>query len=286
METRRLGRTEHQSSILIFGSFALYHLDQKESDAAIEMAFEHGVNHIDVSPIYGAAEERIGSWIKRNGRKFFMACKTHERTKEAARESLHRSLETLNVDYFDLFQFHGVDSAEAQDTILGPGGAMEAVLEARELGLVRYIGVTGHSPVVHNEFLRKFDFDTILFPLNRVHAANFTDWNDWRPLLKTAKEKDTGLMAIKAVAKQAWPGSDHKGYNTWYEPFDDPDNIEKSVRYALSQDITAAVLPGELSLWPMILDAAERFTPLSPEEEAAVVREASVYSPLVGPNMG
>lgn len=286
METRRLGRTEHRSSVLIFGSFALFDLDQKESDTAIELALGHGINHIDISPMYGAAEERIGSWIKRHGQKFFMACKTHERTKDAARESLHRSLETLHVDHFDLFQFHGVDSAGAQDTILGPDGAMEAVLEARDQGLVRHIGVTGHNPVAHNEFLRKFDFDTVLFPLNRVHAANFNDWNDWRPLVETANQKDAGLMAIKAVAKQAWPGSDHKGYNTWYEPFDDPENIEKSLRYALSQDITAAVLPGEFSLWPMILDAAERFRPLTPEEEAAVVREASAYSPLVGPNMG
>ncbi len=285
MKTRRLGRTEHQSSLLIFGSFALFHLDQIAADAAIETAIGHGINHIDVSPVYGAAEERIGSWIKRNGRRFFMACKTHERTADAARESLHRSLETLGVDYFDLFQVHGVDRLDVLQSILGPGGAMEAILDAQREGLVRFIGITGHNPVLYNHALDLFDFDTVLFPLNRVHAAAFNKWNDWRPLLEKARDKDVGLMAIKSVAKQAWPTADHKSYNTWYEPFDDAENIRKSLRYTLSQDITAAVLPGELSLWPMMLDTTEHFKPMTNTEQQEAVQEASAFEPLVGPNM-
>lgn len=285
MKTRRLGRTEHESSLLIFGSFALFHLDQIEADAAIETALDHGINHIDVSPVYGAAEERIGSWIKRNGRRFFMACKTHERTRDGARRSLENSLETLGVDYFDLFQVHGVDRLDVLETILGPGGAMEAIVQAKNEGLLRFIGITGHNPVLYNRALDLFDFDTVLFPMNRVHAAAFNQWNDWRPLLHKAREKDVGVMAIKSVAKRAWPGADHKGYNTWYEPFDDAGNIEKSLRYTLSQDITAAVLPGELSLWPLMLDTADHFHPMSAEEQKEAIREASIYEPLVGPNM-
>ncbi len=285
METRRLGRTGHQSSILIFGGFALFQANQKEADAALEKALDNGINHIDVSPVYGQAETRIGSWFKRNGRKFFIGCKTHERQKNDARESIRRSLETLNVDYFDLFQLHGVDSINVLNIILGPGGAIEAILEARDQGLVHHIGITGHNPPTQNEALQRFDFDTVMFPLNRVHAAHWTDWNDWRPLLKTARQKDVGVMAIKSVAKSAREGPNEKGYNTWYEPFDEAEEIEKSLRYTLSQDITAAILPGELRLWPMVIDAANRFSPLNEKEQQEVISESAQYQPLVGPSM-
>jgi aryl-alcohol dehydrogenase-like predicted oxidoreductase len=287
MEKRRLGKTEHISSILIFGSFALFRVTQKEADAAIETALEKGINHIDVSPLYGGAEKRLGSWIKRHGKQFFLGCKTAERLKAGAWESLKRSLETLNVDKFDLFQLHGIDEKDVLDTALGPGGAMEAILEAREQGLVKYIGITGHKPPNHNIALQLFDFDTVMFPLNRVHAAHVTDWNDYAPLLKTAGQKDVGVMAIKSVAKQAWEGPRRAShpYNTWYEPFDDPEEIKQSLRFTLSQDITAAVLPGELKLWPMIISAAEHFKPMSIKEQHEAMSRAARYQPLVGPQM-
>jgi aryl-alcohol dehydrogenase-like predicted oxidoreductase len=287
METRRLGKTGHMSSVLIFGSFALYRVSQKVADAALETALENGINHIDVSPVYGQAEARIGSWLGRNGKKFFLACKTHERQKNGAWESLKQSLKTLKVDHFDLFQLHGVDNTDVLNTVLGPGGALEAILEAREQGLVRYIGITGHNPPLQNEALKRFDFDTVMFPLNRVHAAHPTDWNDFRPLLKAARPKDVGVMAIKSVAKRAWENRRRKShpYNTWYEPFDEAAEIDKSLWYTLSQDITGAALPGELSLWPMIIDAARRFRPLSREEQADFVSQAARYQPLVGPAM-
>jgi len=287
MEKRRLGKTEHMSSILIFGSFALFRVKQKEADAALEMALENGINHIDVSPLYGDAEKHIGSWFKRNGEKFFLGCKTAERTKAGAWESLKRSLDTLKVDRFNLFQLHGVDDIKTLDTALGPGGTMEAILEAKAQGLVRFIGITGHNPPLQNIALQRFNFDTVMFPLNRVHAAHPTDWNDYTPLLKTARQKDAGVMAIKSVAKRAWEGH-HGGphhYNTWYEPFDEAKEIEKSLWFTLSQDITAAVLPGELQLWPMILDAAKRFKPLNEKEQQEVMSQVTQYQPLVGPRM-
>ena len=285
MKTRPLGRTGQESSLLVFGSFALFRLTQTEADKVIELALKHGINHVDVSPLYGAAEERLGSYFKRHGKPFFLGCKTAEREKEGARESLRRSLETLHVDKFDLFQFHGVDSMEVLDTILGPGGAMEAVLEAQDEGLVDHIGITGHNPVFQNEALERYDFETVMFPLNRVHAADFNEWNDWRPLLAKARQRDIGVLCIKSAAKQAWPHRDHKDYNTWYEPFDAPEELQKSLRYTLSQDITAAVLPGESRLWPAMLETADKFTPMSADEQAAAVAEAATYRPLVGPAM-
>jgi aryl-alcohol dehydrogenase-like predicted oxidoreductase len=285
METRKLGKTGQQSSLLIFGSFALFRLTQTEADKVIELAMKHGINQVDVSPLYGAAEERLGSYFKRHGKPFFLGCKTDEREKEGAWESIKRSLETLHADRFDLFQFHGVDSMEVLDIILGPGGAMEAVMEAQDQGLIGNIGITGHNPVFQNEALERFDFDTVMFPLNRVHAAAFNEWNDWRPLLEKARQREVGVMCIKSVAKQAWPGRDHKDYNTWYEPFDTPDDLRRSLRYTLSQDITAAVLPGESRLWPVLLETADTFKPLSAEEQAAAVTEVKTYRPLVGPRM-
>jgi aryl-alcohol dehydrogenase-like predicted oxidoreductase len=285
MEKRKLGRTGQMSSIITFGSYALFKVSQKEADAAIETALKAGINQVDVSPGYGQAEVRLGSFFKRHGNSFFLGCKTTERTKKGAWESLKRSLETLHVDHFDLFQFHGVKNNTELDTLLGPGGALEAVLEAKKQGLVRFIGITGHHPLLFNEALGLFDFDTVMFPLNRVHAAHFNDWNDWRPLLKTARQKDVGVFAIKSVAKRVWEDEDrekHK-YNTWYEPFDEAGDIEKSLRYTLSQDITSAVLPGELKLWPMIFDAAERFRPMTPKEQRQVITEVSQYPPLHAP---
>ncbi|OGN98967.1 MAG: hypothetical protein A2Y58_01200 [Chloroflexi bacterium RBG_13_51_52] len=287
MEKRRLGKTEHMSSILIFGSFALFRVRQKEADAALEMALENGINHIDVSPLYGDAEKHLGSWFKRNGKKFFLGCKTAERTKTGAWESLKRSLDTLKVDRFDLFQLHGVDDIKTLNTALGPGGAMEAIMEAKAQGLLRFIGITGHNPPLHNQALKLFNFDTVMFPLNRVHAAHPTDWNDFKPLLKTARQKDVGVMAIKSVAKRAWEGAKARQhpYNTWYEPFDEPKEIEKSLRFTLSQDITSAVMPGELQLWPMILDAAKRFKPLNEREQQEAMSQVVQYQPLAGPRM-
>jgi aryl-alcohol dehydrogenase-like predicted oxidoreductase len=287
METRKLGRTGHTDCILIFGGFALFHADQRQADAALEMALENGINHIDVSPIYGQAEARIGDWIGRHGQQFFIGCKTAERDKQGARQGLERSLETLKIDRFDLFQLHGVDEPRVLDAVLGPGGAMESILEAREQGLVRYIGITGHNPPLQNAALQRFDFDTVMFPLNRVHAAHFNEWNDFRPLLATARRQGVGVQAIKTIARGTWQDRQRGAhpYHTWYEPFDDAKEIEQSVWYTLSQDITAAVLPGDLKLWPAIFDAAARFRPLSAAQQADLVAQAAPYQPLAGPAM-
>jgi aryl-alcohol dehydrogenase-like predicted oxidoreductase len=280
MQTRKLGKTGHNSTIITFGGFALSSVNQKEADAGIDMALKAGINGVDVSPVYGGAEARLGSWFGRHGNRFFLSCKTAERTKSGAWEGLKRSLETLQVDHFDLYQFHMVDNQRDLDTILGPDGALEAVLEAKKQGLLRFIGITGHHPPLHNAALQRFNFDSVMFPLNRVHAAAFSGWNDWRDLLKTAQQKQVGVFAIKSAAKRLWENEAKPQYNTWYEPFDAAEDICKSLGYTLSQDITSAVTPGELKLLPMLIEAANQFTPLSPGLQQQYVSEVAQYPPL------
>ncbi len=267
------------SSVLTFGSAALWRVTEAEADAAIELAIGHGVNHFDVAPAYGQAEMRLGPWMEKHHKEVFLACKTTERSKSKAWESLKRSLETLRVDYFDLYQFHGVNDLETLNVILGPGGALEAVTEAREQGLVRYIGITGHRPSVHVEALNRFQFDTVLFPLNRVLMAHRDDYNEFTILLDNAQRKDVGTIAIKAFAKRPWQGPMHM-YRTWYEPFDAQEEIDKSLWYTLSQGITTAAMPGDLSLWPLVIDAAERFRALDAQEQEAVVSQVRRYRPI------
>ena len=279
MEKRKLGKTEHMSSILTFGSAALWQVSQVEADAAIELAIEHGVNHFDVSPRYGQAEIRLGPWMQKHHKEVFLACKTTERGKTKAWESIKRSLEILKVDYFDLFQFHGVNDLETLNVVLGPMGALEAVLEAKEKGLVRHIGVTGHRPFVHIEALNHFNFDTVLFPINRVLATNRNDFTDFLPLLDIVREKNVGTIGIKAIAKRPWEAN-MRMYRTWYEPFDEQEEIDKSLWYALSQGITTAAMPADLRLWPFIIDAAERFTVLNTHQQEKALSEVNQYKPI------
>lgn len=279
MENRRLGRTGHMSSVLTFGGAALWDVAQAEADAAIEMAVEHGVNTFDVGPRYGQAESRLGPWMEKHPKEVFLACKTTERSKTRAWESIKRSLERLRVGYFDLYQFHGVQDLETLGVVLGPGGALKAALEAREQGLVRHIGITGHRPFVHVEALHRFDFDTVLFPLNRVLAAHPDDYNDFALLLEIARQKDVGTIAIKAIAKRPWQANMHR-YQTWYEPFDEQGEIDMSLWYTLSQGVTTAAFPADLRLWPMVIDAAERFRTLDAAEQQEAVSQVRRYRPL------
>lgn len=276
MDKRKLGRTGQMSSILTFGAAAFSKISQAKADAAIGLAIEHGINHFDVAPSYGQAEIRLGPWMEKHHEEVFLACKTAERTKKEAWNSLRNSLKALRVDYFDLFQFHSVSDLETLDTILGDNGALEAVLEAKEQGLVRNIGITGHSPCVLVEALNRFDFATVLFPLNRVLTAHRTDYSDVASLVDITRQKNVGTIAIKAVAKQPWGEKPHI-YSTWYEPFDQPADIDKSLWHTLSHDITTAVLPSDVSLWPAVIDAAERFKPLSPQEQEEAVSQVRQY---------
>jgi aryl-alcohol dehydrogenase-like predicted oxidoreductase len=282
MQVRRFGRTGHMSSIIIFGAFAVGQLAQEEADAVMEMVMDRGVNHIDVAPSYADAEVRLGPWLERHRDRFFVGCKTYLRTRDEAHDELHHSLERLRIDSFDLYQLHAVTTMEELDQCFAPGGSMEAILDARERGLTRYLGITSHglkAPAVQLEALRRFDFDSLLFPLNFKLWAEKDYRRDATALLELAAERDVGTMAIKSLARNPW-GDRERRYGTWYEPFDDAAMVERVLRFTLSQAVTGAISSGDARLLPLILDAAERFQSMDEVEQQELLAEAGDYEHL------
>jgi predicted aldo/keto reductase-like oxidoreductase len=282
MQQRAFGRTGHRSTVIIFGAFAVGLLPQHEADQVMEMLLEHGINHIDVAPSYHDAEQRLGPWLENHRDRFFLGCKTQLRGREAARTELHRSLERLRVDRFDLFQLHAVTTMEELDQCFAPGGSLEAILEAREEGLTDYVGITSHglqTPAVQIEALRRFDFDSLLFPLNFKLWADDAYRQDLTTLLDMASQRDVGTMAIKTWVRGPW-GDRQRRYHTWYEPFDEPQIIERALRFTLSQPVTGVISAGDARLLPMILQAAERFKPMDGSEQVDLLSTADDYEPL------
>jgi predicted aldo/keto reductase-like oxidoreductase len=282
MQTRRFGRTGHMSSVIIFGAFAVGMLDQPEADAVMESVLAHGVNHIDVAPSYADAELRLGPWLEAHRDRFFLGCKTQLRGREEAREELHRSLERLRVDSFDLFQLHAVTTMEELEDCFAPGGSLEAIVQAREEGLTKFLGITSHglqAPAVQLEALNRFDFDSLLFTLNFKMWADEDYRSDVSKLLQVAKERDIGTMVIKTWARGPWDEKEPR-YHTWYEPFDDEEMIESALRFNLSQPVTGLISAGDARLLPMILNAAERLQPMDDAEQAALLATAGDYEPL------
>lgn len=283
MEKRRLGRTGHMSTVVIFGAAAFWEIDQESANAALDMALEAGVNHIDVAPQYGQGEERVGGWLEPYRDRFFLGCKTLERERGAAWAELHRSLKKLRTTALDLYQLHSVGTVEELDKAMSPGGAIEALIEARERGLTKYLGITGHglnTPAVHLEALERFDFDTVMFPINPVLYANAAYREATERLLDVCRQRDVGVMVIKSVARGPW-GDRPKQYNTWYEPYDLQEKITSSVHFALSQQPVAGIpAAGDVRLLPLVLHAAETFQPLSRAEQDALIAEAQVLEPL------
>jgi aryl-alcohol dehydrogenase-like predicted oxidoreductase len=282
METRRFGRTGHNSSIAIFGAFAVSQASQAEADGIMEKVIAAGVNHIDVAPSYGHAEQLLGPWMARERERFFLGCKTMERTKEGAAEEMQRSLERLQVDSFDLYQLHAITSFQELDQVTGPNGALEALIAAREVGLTRYIGITGHGvdvPDVFLEALSRYDFDSVLFPVNFIQYADPAYRRSAEELLKVCRQKDIGSMAIKSIAKRPW-GDLPQTHITWYQPFLEMKHIEAGVNFALTQDLTGICTSGDPEVLPMVLRACENFVPLTINEQKALISQAHQYEPL------
>ena len=282
METRRFGRTGHMSTIAIFGAAAFWEISQQDADKVLEVIIEAGVNHIDVAPSYGQAEERIGPWMPRERNRFFLGCKTTERTKDGAWNELQRSLKRLQTETFDLYQLHAITTMEELDAVTMKGGALEAFVEARERGLTRFIGITGHgaqAPQIYLEALRRFDFDSILFPLNFVQMANPEYRKYAEELIATCKAKDVGTMIIKAITKAPWGERPHTA-TTWYEPFDKMDEIQRALNFALSYDVTGFCTAGDTKILPMVLKACENFKRLNTAELEEMIRSGKEYEPL------
>ena len=284
METRRFGRTGHMSTVAIFGAAAFGQISQADADKVMEMVIEAGVNHIDVAPSYGQAEIRIGPWMPRERGRFFLGCKTMERTKEAAWKELRESLKRLQTETFDLYQCHAITTMEELDAVTMAGGALEALVQAKEQGLTRFLGITGHGlhiAATHLHALEKFDFDSVLFPLNPVMWANETYRRDAERLLAAVRARDLGAMVIKAWCKNPWGEREHS-YHTWYEPFNDAATQEQAMRFALSHaGVTGLCSAGDTRLIENILNAAEKFSPLSEAEQMKATRAFSEqYAPL------
>ncbi len=282
MQKRRFGRTGHLSTLAIFGGAAFWEVTQAEADASMQRVIAAGVNHIDVAPSYGKAEERLGPWMEKQRRRFFLGCKTLERTREGAAAELRRSLERLRVEAFDLYQFHAVNSMDELDLVTTKGGPLDAVRDAREAGLTRFIGITGHgldAPAVFLEALRRFDFDSILFPINPKLYSNPDYRRDSEALVGECRARDVGTMIIKAVGKGPW-GAGAKAFTTWYEPYGDAEHIRQGVNFALSQDVTGLCTAGDRTILPLFLEACEQFTPLSTAEQETLVARSAEVAPI------
>ena len=282
METRRFGRTGHMSTIAIFGAAAFWEISQADADKVMEQVIEAGINHIDVAPSYGQAEERVGPWMPRERQRFFLGCKTTERTKAGAWDEMQRSFKRLQTETFDLYQCHAITTMEELDAITMQGGALEAFVEARQRGLIKYIGITGHgvnAPQIYLEALRRFDFDSVLFPLNFVQMANPEFRKHAEELIATCKAKDVGTMIIKTITKAPWGERQHTA-NTWYEPFDKMNEIQRAINFGLSYDVTGLCTAGDTRILPMILEACENFTSLNETQREEMIQSATQYEPL------
>lgn len=276
------GRTGHKSSRVIFGAAALGRVSQEVADRTCEFLLEHSVNHIDVAASYGEAELRLKPWLKRHPDHFFLATKTGQRGAAGAREELHRSLDRLGVDHIDLWQLHSLADPIEWDTALSPGGALEAAIEAREQGLIRWIGVTGHGSQIaatHRRSLARFDFDSVLLPYNHstmqlpYYAANFN------ALVATAAERNTAVQTIKSIALRHWEGRPRTA-STWYEPLRDSADIDLAVWWVLGRPGLFLNTVGDTELLPLVLSAAARFEKAPTDAAMAELGERVKVAPL------
>jgi aryl-alcohol dehydrogenase-like predicted oxidoreductase len=281
MEQRVLGRTGVRLSLIGFGGIVVMNASEQEASERVREAIEHGINYFDVAPSYGDAEVRLGPALEPYRNEVFLACKTGKRDRHGAATELRQSLEHLRTDHVDLYQLHALTEMSELDEVFGADGALKTFLDAREQGLVRYLGFSAHSAEVALEAMRRFDFDSILFPFNFVtwHQAGFGP-----QVLEMAREKGMGRLCLKAMARMPWPEGqeEHQRHHAkcWYEPLTDPREIDLALRFALSLDVTAALPPGEADLLGLAVEVAERFTPLSDAEQEMVRQKAAHLAPL------
>jgi aryl-alcohol dehydrogenase-like predicted oxidoreductase len=261
IEKAVFGRTGHMSTRTLFGAAALGNVTQDEADRTLDVLLEYGVNHIDTAASYGDSELRIGPWMDRYRGQFFLATKTGERTYQKARDEFHRSLERLRVPYVDLIQLHYLVDPQEWEVAMGPGGVLEMVIEAREQGLTRYIGVTGHDVSIarmHLRSLGRFDFDSVLLPYNYTMMQNRQYAADFEEVIRVCQARNVAVQTIKSIAQGAWNGKDHT-HATWYEPLTDQDAIDTAVHWVLGRDGVFLNTVGDITLLPKVLDAASRY---------------------------
>lgn len=283
MERRRLGRIGHLSSVLIFGGAAVGDVTQEVADASIRQALDAGINHFDTAAAYGESEVRLGVWMPMIRRRIFLATKTGDRTATGAYDSIRRSLERLQVEYIDLIQLHAIGDVEDLGRATGSGGALEGTLKARDEGLVRAIGITGHgmdAPATHLEALRRFPFDTVLTPFNYRLWIEDAYRRDLEALEDEVRAQDAGLMFIKAVARNLWQPEPKHRYDTWYEPLDQQATIDAAVAFALSRSaVTGLATVGDVRLLPLMIEADHRRAGIAVDAAADELAKLPEFEP-------
>jgi aryl-alcohol dehydrogenase-like predicted oxidoreductase len=276
------GRTGHQSTRILFGAAAIGNVSQDEADQTMELIREHGINHIDTAASYGDAELRLGPWMETHRDEFFLATKTGERTREEAYAEIGRSLERLRTDRLDLIQLHNLVDEDEWQTAFSSGGVLEAVVQAREEGLVRFIGVTGHGVTIaaqHLRSLEEYPFDSVLLPYNFPMSRNASYMADFEALVAVCAERGVAIQTIKAITRGPW--GDHKPTaNTWYEPLTDQDAIDIAVSWVLGRDGVFLNTVGDIHILPKVIDAAERFTRRPSDEQMGELEAACGLEPL------
>ena len=282
MQQRRLGRLGHESSVLIYGAAALSAVDQDVADRSVQLALDAGINHFDVAAGYGDAELRLGPWMPRIRDRIFLATKTGERDLEAAWRQINASLERLQTDHVDLIQLHAIGDLADLDRATADSGALRAAIRAREEGLARAIGITGHgngAPATHLEALRRFPFDTVLTPINFVLSQDPLYLADYEALVAEVQVQDAGLMIIKSASRRNWPEHAPKTRTTWYEPFEEQERITAAVVWVLSRlEVTGIATPGDVGLLPAVIEAEKHLGEMSVAEAEEILSRAPDYS--------
>ncbi|SEM92868.1 aldo/keto reductase [Paenibacillus sp. OV219] len=286
LERRKLGRIDQESTVVIYGAASLGNVTQDQADESIQYALDMGINHFDTAASYGDAELRMGPWMPKIRKDIFLATKTGERQKDPAMRQIEQSLIRLQTDQVDLLQLHAVTSFEELDAVTAKGGALEAAIWAKEQGLVKHIGITGHghiAPAVHLEALRRFPFETVLTPLNFILYQNLEYRRIFNELVEETTHQNTGLMVIKAVAKGEWAKDEERKYATWYEPFDEQSITDRCVSFVLSHPgITGFASAGDIHLLPGIVEAAKRYRKMNEEEQERLMAVAGEYGSPFG----
>ena len=276
------GRTGHESTRLLFGAAAIGNVDQDEADQTMELIREHGINHIDTAASYGDAELRLGPWMESHRDEFFLATKTGERTRTEAYAEIGRSLERLRTDRLDLIQLHNLVDEDEWQTAFSSGGVLEAVVQARDEGLVRFIGVTGHGATVaaqHLRSLQEYPFDSVLLPYNFPMSRNERYIADFEQLVALCVERGAAIQTIKSITRGPW-GDHEPTANTWYEPLTDQDAIDTAVGWVLGREGIFLNTVGDIGILPKVIDAAERFTQRPNDEQMQALERAFGLEPL------
>ncbi len=282
IEKRPFGRTGHWSTRTLFGAAAFSNVTQEEADQTFELLQSYGINHIDVAASYGDAELRVGPWMENHRQEFFLATKTEERTYEGAWAELRRSLKRLRTDYVDLWQMHILVDPKEWEIAMGPGGALQAFIEAREQGLARFLGVTGHGvevAAVHLRSLERFDFDTVLLPASYTMMQNAAYAAEFEKLFAVCRERNVAVQTIKSLVRAPW-GDRPRTRATWYEPLEDQADIDLAVYWVLGHPDFFLNTIGDIHILPKVLDAASRFASRPTAAQMAALDKARDLQPL------